>query len=80
VQHFRTNTEVVKVMDTGVYQNVTLRGNQPNMGYVDTLIDGLATVIQSRFDDTNEGVLTATQILNFSNWPDQSSEEFKCLL
>lgn len=50
------------------------------MDYVDPLINGLTNAIQCRFEDTNEGVLNATKILDFSIWPIQSPEEFKGLL
>ncbi|WAR13004.1 hypothetical protein MAR_027184, partial [Mya arenaria] len=69
----RTNSEVVQVKESGIYQGVALQGNCPSMSYVGTLIEGLASAIQCRFQETNEGVLNATKILDFSNWPDQRS-------
>lgn len=57
-------------LDTGKYDDITLKGAVPSMTYAESIFDGLNDAIKRRFSiETN-----TTKVLNFLSWPLKGNE------
>lgn len=72
----RNNEQLTKLLETGKLNEVTLKGQTPQMKYKDDMVDGFINAIKSRFQTLSSGkaVIDATRILNLKHWPSDKDE------
>lgn len=59
-------------LDSNTYQGVNLSHKDTShmMSNKDTLVDKLSDSMNHRFGDVRSGILSATRIVSFQQWPD----------
>jgi hypothetical protein len=69
--YFYSENEALRMaLDTGKYDDITLKGAVPSMTYAESIFDGLNDAIKRRFSiETN-----TTKVLNFLSWPLKGNE------
>jgi hypothetical protein len=68
IYFYRENEALRMALDTGKYDDITLKGAVPSMTYAESIFDGLNDAIKRRFSIETNNVFNTTKVLNFLSW------------